>query len=285
MGKQAASVQNPAWRYIVASAVVVRPRSAKGKELDKYTEELVEFLKLVSKDTDEARDMYPDIADAFDIYNSNQRLYGHRWVVEAYLMTDASDRYIAEKYDFPTKRKAIAAYRKLFFDIDSYRHLKECIFGNVLCLAALNHHDMDDCDFDWKAYAYSFGKKDFCRLVDFLMGGKALSATQRAHFNQLLADRVLYSSSNAVLHMKSAHLEKINLLSNLSVRLNSSSGGGGGIKATDEDVETGIFNIIEAFNQNATSDTLESRIASNTSKVEPRLSIDYKAIQAQGESK
>jgi hypothetical protein len=234
---------------------------------------MIDFLRHKALSKTEARELYPHIADAFDIYNSNQIVFGHRWVIEAYLMTDATNTYIAQKYDFHSKGRAIAIYRKLFFDIDPYRHLKECVLGNVLCLSIMNNKEMEDSDFGWKSYAYKFGKTHFSRLLDFHLGGDPLTVAQRAHFTQLLEDRVLYASSQSVLHMKRMHLEQIGLLTSLNSRI--SSGGRFNKESDMEELASGVSSILDAFSKTANSDHLEKHIASNTGKHEKRLDVDY----------
>jgi len=277
---KAKSSRNPAWRFIEAGAIL-RGQS-KGPSSDRDVNRMVGFLKALTHPSKDARSLYPDLADAFDIYNANQRLFGHRWIVEAYLMTSAGNDYIADLYDWYTGSKAVASYRKMFFDIDSYRHLKHCVAGAVFCLSAANKTSTEDCDYGWKSYAYEFGKNEFNTLLDFVIGCKPLSEKQRAYFSQMYNDRIVYASCQIASDVDNLHLEQAALITGLNSRINDHQEQIVSNEISDKLV-TALLSTVHGI---ATSDSLEDSIQSNISKYEPRLKIDYEVLDppSSGES-
>jgi len=114
---------------------------------------------------------FPAMQEAFQIY-LNSRQEGWKWMLEAYLMTGLSDREIASRFKLPMKEEVIRRYRKVFFDIDSYRHSLPAVTANLLATSRVKADSTGVSDYTWKVFAYVWGAEAFENMFLPVQGRK-----------------------------------------------------------------------------------------------------------------
>jgi len=114
---------------------------------------------------------YPAMHEAFMIHLHAGNQGGYRWLVEAMLMTDATNKEIANEFCPLHGAETIEMYRKVYFDIDHYRERKANVLCSILAQSLAKTHAATDCDFTWKIIAYTQGFDAFREFVAFRAGG------------------------------------------------------------------------------------------------------------------
>lgn len=166
-------MQPAAWRWIEAQRYLANPTLlCTSLSKDSLLLEAAKFLRSSRKASSGSayyKNKFPVLFEAFQIY-SRARPGGYRWFMEAALSAnDATDEMIAEELPLTHGPETVEAYRRLFFDIDSYRAKEWCVQANLLATSRLAIHDTNDYDFSWKLIAYVHGFetfKSFTRLGD-----------------------------------------------------------------------------------------------------------------------
>ena len=155
----------PSWRWSVSEEYLADPyKDPDYIKNDSYLRELVDFKRFVKCNLDDPGrywKKYPDMATAYNIFLSNVS-EGGRWLIEAYLMTSMSDGEIADRLKIDgMKEGVIARYRKIFFDIDSYRNSEAAVTANLLATSKVKSTDTGISDFTWKLFSYVWGARAF----------------------------------------------------------------------------------------------------------------------------
>lgn len=177
---------------------------------DKYLVTACEFYRnrqqIVSRNPEHIA-KFPAMHEAFMLHMHAGNNGGYKWLVEAMLMTDASDEEIANEFCPLHGKETIATYRKVYFDIDHYRHRKANVLCSILAQSLTKTHSETDCDFTWKVIAYTQGFEAFREFVAFRAGG-LLPETMRSWFRDISSFRRSYGEFNLTSSLRNMYRQE-----------------------------------------------------------------------------
>ena len=154
----------PSWRWLASDEYLADPtKNVKEIKSDRVLIETVNFKRLLKNHNDNPRiywKRHPHLAAAFQIYLKTMH-DSWRWVMEAYLMTDLSDEEIAKRMKTGISPAVVMRYRKLFFDIGSYRESEAAVTANLLATSKVKATATGVSDYTWKLFAYVWGPDAF----------------------------------------------------------------------------------------------------------------------------
>lgn len=154
----------PSWRWMASEEFLADPyKEVDTVKSDPALRELSEFKRCVKKNLNNPHAFwkkYPEMSTAYQIFLSDMA-EGWRWLIEAYLMTDLTDRKIANRLDVPIDAGTIKRYRTSFFDISLYNNSEAAIMANLLAVSKARAFDTGIPDFTWKVFAYVWGPDKF----------------------------------------------------------------------------------------------------------------------------
>jgi len=213
-------LRHPAWRWAVAMSCMVD--GSDPKEImrvaslsdDTWLLEACTFFRYredIIHSTMSFRSKHPAMFEAFLIHNDSKTTGGFKWLLEAYLMTNATDEMIAEEVGTLHGARTIELYRKVYFDIDHYRSKPSSVLCNVLATSLSMHHEQSEVDFTWKSFAYTMGFEAMKNLVRFKTGG-TLSPEYATYFRTVTGDRRIYNAYHATGDIRARHVESALLL-------------------------------------------------------------------------
>lgn len=198
-------LKNPAWRFVVAMDFCA--------DLNKcitplqHDQILLEAARHYRESKlcllDKKRKFNPiyEVKWAFKTYSLSGPT-GLRWTTEALILGNMPDDEIAKVT--ASTPGVIAAYRKIFFDVDFFLASKDMIYNCVLPLShgAINIYNA--WDYSWKAFATEFGAENFLKYrrhgmkelprdaVDWIKHQQALKSLTMA--NHIMNDtRIAYT--------------------------------------------------------------------------------------------
>ena len=149
--------QSPDWRWVRVRRLTDNELTPRRSRDDHFVHAGWRFNKrlrrLDLKAEDRLANDYPDLYNAFKIYDDNQS--GVRWVFEASVM---ANRPIAELAEYlHTDEAVLAMYEAMFFDVREALAHRGCIVSNILMPMATNSVSPRDPDVFWKSIAYYGG--------------------------------------------------------------------------------------------------------------------------------
>lgn len=156
----------PSWRWIASEEYLADPTKRLSETQDEYIKEAASFKRELKKNIDNPEEVwkkYHQMATAFQLYLKNQN-DGWKWLLEAYLMTDLTDRQISRRLNIRMPVGVVERYRKVFFDIEPYRLSKAAVMANVLSTSKVCLDASGISDYTWKIFAYTWGAAAFERM-------------------------------------------------------------------------------------------------------------------------
>jgi hypothetical protein len=114
---------------------------------------------------------FPVMHEAFMLFHDSKPTGGFKWLLEAMMMTEATDQDIADTFHPLYGVDTVTMFRKVFFDIDHYKKDAVTAYCTIFANALNTTHMSCDCDFTWKAFAYALGFDAIQDLVKFRAGG------------------------------------------------------------------------------------------------------------------
>ena len=276
-------LRHPGWRWNVALRCMVDGsdtdsviRSAR-LAADPCLVEACEFYRgreEIASHSDYHRMQHPVIHEAFMLRLSANFFGGYKWLLEALLMTDASNKEIADQFHPLYGEDTVEMFRKVFFDVDHYRSNPANMLVSVFANSMQTTHSSTDCDFTWKAFAYQRGFEAFLELIRFRAGGLLPAphvsfirevAKQRAYYNAYHVSASLRASYNQAALALFDHADKLWHLEKVTEQLGDREDMG---KLTAQAVLTSL-------EQALTDPGIEARVAAEHSFAEPCLSSRF----------
>jgi len=149
--------QQPDWRWLRARRLADNDLTPSRSRDDRQVQRAYRFIKrmrkLDIKAEERLRNDYPDIYEAFRIYDDPQS--GTRWVFEASVM---ANRPIDEMAQYlRADPEVLKIYESLFFDVRPALENRGWIIANVLMPMMTGSISAKDPDVFWKAIAYFGG--------------------------------------------------------------------------------------------------------------------------------
>lgn len=159
---------------------------------------------------------YPEMYEAFMLMMANNQFADYRFALQAMCCTTATDEEIAAAVEPNNGARVIELFRKVFFDIDAYKHNKIKMVCSVLAQAERNVHDpTQDSDFTWKIMAYHNGFDAFQAFMGFRAGG-FLPENLISYMTTISTLRRIYASFHLTLSMRTMFAaERIALLDHI----------------------------------------------------------------------
>ena len=140
-----------------------------------------------------------DIATALKIF-CEPRYKTWRWMLEALMMTNLSDRAIARTIGDGNSSTVLRTYRQLFFDVDAYRDSPAAIMANVLGTSEQFSIQRGIGDYTWKAFAYVWGAEAFLARFCPVTG----VTEPRPEYDQWLVRNTISNLNGAALQISSS---------------------------------------------------------------------------------
>jgi len=162
----------PSWRWLAAAHYLANPTANISAEKDPYIREAGQFKRELKQNLDSPKTVwnkYEEMATAFQMY-LNTKQDGWKWLIEAYLMTDLADNHIVNRLGIDIPIGVVKRYRKMFFDISSYKRSQAAVMANVMSTAKVTIMNTGVADYTWKIFAYVWGASAFEAM--FLPTGK-----------------------------------------------------------------------------------------------------------------
>jgi len=176
---------SPSWRWDFVKVLVQENRKP-SRLAEKPIVDAYRFLKRWMNASEVDRYLlkrdYPDVFSAYVLFANP---HSEKWVIEAGLLSEASDADIGQ---FAGHRAGtVNLYGQLFYDVRERRSAKGYIANQVLVPAVQRGMDGRDFDFCLKSLAYFGGWKV---LTDFVAEG-AMSEDTRHFFTENFMDQML----------------------------------------------------------------------------------------------
>jgi hypothetical protein len=135
---------------------------------------------------------FPVMHEAFMLFHDSKPAGGFKWLIEAMMMTEATDDQIATTFCPLYGAATVTMFRKVFFDIDHYKHSAMATYCTIFATALQSTHMTCDTDFTWKAFAYALGFDAIQDLIKFRSGG-TLSNDYVTFMREISAKRRYYN--------------------------------------------------------------------------------------------
>jgi len=186
---------SPSWRWDFVKALIQENRKP-SRMAEKPVVEAYRFLRRWNNATQADRFIlrrdYPDLFAAYTMFANPS---SEKWIVEAGLLSEASDDDIGQ---FAGHRGSVVKlYGQLFYDVRDKRASKGYIANQVLIPAVQRGLDGRDFDFCFKSLAYFGGWKVF---TEFISEG-AMSDDTRHFFAENFMDQMMklgYKASHRI---------------------------------------------------------------------------------------
>jgi hypothetical protein len=266
--------KSPAWRWDLITSFVADPyKELKSVKDDKVLVEGAMYYRdkfLHSDRPLDIRTKYPEYALAMDLY-TNAHCEGMRWVIEALLMTEMNDDEIVDALKVDISPKAVNIFRKLFFDVDSYRNSDIAMLTNILSVSKLRTGDTSFCDYSWKWFAYVWGSKIF---LDQIPGKKSTMDQKYVRwYKGLLKDNLFIQAAD--LSKNTRNLFNHQALEVLRVAKDY-------LTVNDDDISTaqsgGIDGFLSDLHKNVDMVLMSSNV--KLGAIEERKGFDYRKLRA-----
>ncbi len=150
---------------------------------------------------------YPGVREAVETFADNKP-GGWRWMLEALLMTPETDKALASHIGANEAEPVITAYRKLFFDIDLYRHSPVSVSVNVLASAGNRAGVMGVSDYVWKLFAYTWGAEGFIEAVCKGTGSGLMEEQQKKWLAATIQQENMFRAASAVKEIQAGWSEQ-----------------------------------------------------------------------------
>ena len=189
-------MRQPNWRWNVALAYTAVPEYSDMHVMsDPYLYAGIRFFREFrsTRNTMLLAKAYPDIFEAFLIYNNGNKPFGFRWFLEAYLMTDKTPQEISAEFNNRLQPQVIQSYAKLFFDVQDLLKDRIAVMATVLGSAMTMERGAQDYDYTWKSLAYEHGLDGMRDFIRFRSGNR-LTPYLRAWFREIISDRYLFKA-------------------------------------------------------------------------------------------
>jgi hypothetical protein len=161
--------KQPAWRWVnILNYVVNWKRPLRRVLTDKYLYAGTKFarcLKKIDQNSGAIKQSFPPIQEAYNLWiRSSPNSF--RWVMEALIMARADDEFIAEHMQLEFGSDTVEAYKKLFFDVDSYLDSKLLVESNIFSTCMSSASQYNDHDFAWKLIGFHQGLEAVVRVME-----------------------------------------------------------------------------------------------------------------------
>lgn len=270
----------PNWRWNIAlrcliegvlpEEVIRRSLAAKDKwllEACRFYEDRQELVEYTGR----LQIRFPVMHEAFMLFHDSRPTGGYKWLIEAMLMTDASDQDIANTFHPLYGADTIEMFRKVYFDIENYKSDPAAVFCTILATALQTTHSVTDCDFTWKAFAFARGFEAIQDLINF-RGGADLSSDYVRFMREISMKRRYYNEYHQTASLRASFSHDAMALFDQADRLwnmqeaRKRLGG----DSDDEGSATSTANqILTALEQAFLDPDLEKRIAERSGVAEP----------------
>jgi hypothetical protein len=206
----------PLWRWLIANEYLANPtRGDYLQQVDPYVREASALMHYLA-DKRPSLELHlrsnPALLNAQQIYRHMLKHSGARWQVEALLLGGAPDEVMHELFPTPGGPATYRYYRKLFFDIETYRDNPHAVLANVFGLSMARHSQYDDQDLPWKLLGYSLGWEAFSSFMKNHARGH-LNDDAKQFFVEYAEARILYSAFTQVVDLQQTMREDVmNLL-------------------------------------------------------------------------
>lgn len=164
----------PQWRWMQSEEFLANPTLLPDSgNTDEITRELIRFKRYAKKNIDKPHKYwkkYPSMSTAYHMYLSSISS-GWRWILEAYLMTDLTNKEITKRLKVDMDERVIRRYRRIFFDIEHYRNSEAAVTANLLATSKVKLDATGISDYTWKLFAYVWGPDAFEQMF-FPKGGR-----------------------------------------------------------------------------------------------------------------
>jgi hypothetical protein len=272
------SMREPAWRFNLALAFAVAPQlnESLGFE-DRYLNHAIQFYRRWSDKVSNkmASREYPSIFEATQIHLNSRPTGGYRWLLEAALMTSATDEEIADLFSFRYGADTIRAFRRIYFDIDPYRDKKACVVANVLSTSLSNMRGSEDYDYTWKMMCYDNGWEGLLALIDYQAGSPFTKKFQK-YFRDMSTSRISYNSYHISV-LKQSHRESaMRTIETAQTLWHTESKTQ--VDKGSEELQEAAKQILESCRDAITAPTLEDFIQSNVEGWEGLRNVEYPEI-------
>jgi len=114
---------------------------------------------------------YPAMHEAYQLFRNCRQVGDYKWLIEALMMTDASDEEIAAEFGPLYGAETIKRYRYVYFDVEEVKKKDARVFCTLLANSLEQTHHSTPCDFSWKLLAYYQGIDAFREFIKFQCGG------------------------------------------------------------------------------------------------------------------
>jgi len=275
----------PCWRWNIALRCLVEgilPEEVIRRSMAAKDEWLLEACRFYESREDlvhyngRLQIKYPVMHEAFMLFHDSRPTGGYKWLIEAMLMTDASDKDIANTFNPLYGAATIEMFRKVYFDIEHYKDNAAAIFCTILATALHTTHTVTDCDFTWKAFAYVRGFDAINDLIKF-RGGADLSDDYVKFMREISTKRRYYNEYHQTASLRASFSQPAMALFDQADRLwnmeqaRKSLGDGDGSGSAVGTAQQILTTLEEAF----LDPDLEKKIASRSGISEPTLNPKF----------
>ena len=268
------------WRFIVASETSKDPGmldalASRDKSLIRYTR----YLRMpgnVFRPRSYISKGYTGEYEAEMIHNEHNQFGSIRWMLEAYLMTDATDAEIADRFELEYGAETIRVFRNVFFDTSHVSKKDTAILSKVLAPARATGGDYQNNI--WKMIGSQFGADGVDQIIRFNVRGEPYDSAlqdwyeglKRLHFEEHVAIQATKIQQGLTEDVVRTILATHSILAGeAKAQLNKA--------ATSGHMYDAAGKILGAFNHIMHDDVTDQRVATNTSAVEPPLGLDWSA--------
>jgi hypothetical protein len=156
-----ASLRPPSWRWLaLLDYLVSEDKDLQILMADKALYDAAIFMK--SRRFSKSKSISAGARHAQVAYwlFTDNKPYGRKWALEAFLLTKATPAQIAKNFLDITEQD-IWYYQKLFFDVAALLDKPIDIVTGILHAARADANECNEYDLLWKTYAYRFGYEAF----------------------------------------------------------------------------------------------------------------------------